>query len=94
MNPILHTDGLPRYQDIRPEHIGPAVDTLLARNEEALARLRDDPAAPTWDNFVAPLEDAVEAMARAWNQVSHLNAVVNTPELREAYNANLPKVTM
>ncbi len=94
MNPILHTDGLPRYQDILPEHIGPAVDTLIARNEAALDRLRQDTAAPTWANFVAPLEDAIESMARAWNQVSHLNAVVNTPELREAYNANLPKVTM
>ena len=94
MNPILHLDGLPRYQEIRPEHIGPAIDTLIARNQVALDALRHDPAPPTWNTFVQPLEDAIEAMARAWNQVAHLNAVVNTPELREAYNANLPKVTM
>ncbi len=94
MNPILHLDGLPRYQEIRPEHIGPAVDELIVRNQAALDALRQDAASPTWSNFVQPLEDAIEAMSRAWNQVAHLNAVVNTPELREAYNANLPKVTM
>jgi oligopeptidase A len=51
------------------------------------------PQAPTWDNFVAPLADAGDRLARAWGQISHLNAVVNTPELREAYNLNLPKIT-
>src|SRR5690606_15558579 len=49
--------------------------------------------AGTWDGFVSPLEDATERRWRAWGQVQHLQAVVNTPELREAYNANLPKVT-
>jgi oligopeptidase A len=48
---------------------------------------------PTWDDFVAPLEDANEKLHRAWGQVGHLNAVMNSPELREVYNANLPKVT-
>ena len=47
----------------------------------------------TWDDFVAPLEDANERLGRAWGQVAHLNAVIDSPALREAYNANLPKVT-
>ena len=93
MNPLLALDGLPRFADLRPEHIGPAVDALLLSNRTTLDALRADQAPPTWDNFVLPLEDAIETMARAWSQVGHLNAVVNTPELREAYNAALPKVT-
>jgi oligopeptidase A len=52
-----------------------------------------DTATPTWDNFVAPLEDANERLSRAWGQVSHLHSVADAPELREAYNANLPKIT-
>lgn len=93
MNPLLALDGLPSFAELRPEHIGPAIDSLVADNAAALEALRRDSAPPTWDNFVRPLEDAVERIARAWGQVAHLNAVVNTPELREAYNANLPKVT-
>ncbi len=48
---------------------------------------------PTWDNFVLPLADSIDRLARAWGQVAHLNAVLNTPGLREAYNLNLPKIT-
>ena len=42
---------------------------------------------------MAPLEEANERLARAWGQVGHLNAVMNSPELRDTYNANLPKLT-
>src|SRR5258707_12815151 len=50
-------------------------------------------AAPTWEAFVAPLEDANERIGRAWGQGSHLHAVLDSPPLRGAYNANLPKLT-
>ncbi|PJJ96786.1 oligopeptidase A [Lysobacteraceae bacterium NML91-0213] len=91
-NPLLDFSALPRFDAIRPEHIAPAIDTLLADAEAAVAHATT--AAPvTWDGFVEPLHDATERLGRAWNQVGHLNAVVNTPQLREAYNAALPKVT-
>ena len=91
-NPLLDFSGLPRFEAIRPEHVGPAIDALLEQAEAAVKAA--ELAAPvTWDNFVTPLEDATERLWRAWGQVGHLQAVVNTPELREAYNANLPKVT-
>src|SRR5690606_40842884 len=84
--------GRPRFSEVRPEPIGPAID---ARIEQAGAAVKQagtvSPA--SWDSFATPLEDATERLWRAWGQVSHLQAVVNTPELREAYNANLPKVT-
>lgn len=56
-------------------------------------RLAAEDSAPTWEDFVTPLDDAVERLRRAWGQVSHLNAVANSAELREVYNANLPRVT-
>jgi oligopeptidase A len=93
MNPLLDLSGLPRFSDIRPEHVSPAVDQLLDANRALLDTLVADTATPTWDNFVAPLEDANERLSRAWGQVSHLHSVADAPELREAYNANLPKIT-
>ncbi|PPU94160.1 M3 family metallopeptidase [Xanthomonas albilineans] len=91
-NPLLDFSGLPRFDAIQPEHIGPAIDTLLAQAQAAVAAA--ERIAPLrWDTFVTPLDDATESLSRAWGQVVHLQAVVNTPTLREAYNANLPKVT-
>src|SRR6476646_2269255 len=91
MNPLLDFSGLPRFSEIKPEHVTPAVDELLAAGRSTLAAVAH--AAPTWDAFVAPLEDANERIGRAWGQVSHLHAVMDSPALREAYNANLPKIT-
>jgi oligopeptidase A len=93
MNPLLDFSGLPRFADINPDHVTPAVDQLLAENRSLIARLAAPDVAATWDDFVEPLEDASERVARAWGQVGHLNAVMNSPELRDAYNANLPKIT-
>ena len=93
MNPLLDFSGLPRFADFKPEHVAPAVEQLLTENRALIARLTADPAAATWDNFVGPLADANERLHRAWGQVGHLNAVMNSPALREAYNANLPHIT-
>jgi oligopeptidase A len=93
MNPLLDFSGLPRFADFKPADVAPAVDQLLAENRALIARLAADPATPDWNNFVGPLEDANERLHRAWGQVGHLNAVMNSPELREAYNTNLPKIS-
>ena len=91
-NPLLAASDLPLFDQIRPEHVEEAIDTLLAAARAAVAAARALPQVD-WDNFVVPLDDATERLYRAWGQVSHLQSVLNTPELRAAYNANLPKVT-
>lgn len=91
-NPLLDYSGLPHFDAIRPEHIAPAIDRLLAEAEAAV-KTAETVAPVTWETFVVPLDDATERLARAWNQVAHLEAVTNTPALRSAYNAQLPKVT-
>ncbi len=93
MNPLLDFSGLPRFAQIKPEHIAPAIAQLLAENRALLTKLTSDLTAPTWQNFVAPMEDANERLSRAWGPAGHLNAVMNSPELREAYNATLPMIT-
>jgi oligopeptidase A len=91
MNPLLDFSGLPRFSDIKPEHVAPAIDELLAAARAAVEAAQRAPA--TWEAFVAPLEDANERLSRAWGQVAHLHAVMDNPPLREAYNAALPKIS-
>jgi oligopeptidase A len=93
MNPLLDYSGLPRFADIQPHHVAPAMDQLLTENQTLVQQLLADSAPPTWQNFVLPMEDANERVSRAWGPVGHLNAVMNSPELREVYNATLPKIT-
>jgi oligopeptidase A len=92
-NPLLDFTGLPRFDAIRPEHIVPALETLLARSRSAVETVANDASPPTWDNVVVPTEEPLEHLDRAWSAVRNLNAVVNTPAIRDAYNASLPKVT-
>jgi oligopeptidase A len=92
-NPLLDLEGLPRFEAFRPEHVTPAIETLLERARDAVARAQDPAIASTWEDFVAPLEAATERLGRAWGMVGHLNGVADTPALRAVYNENLPKVT-
>jgi oligopeptidase A len=90
-NPLLDFSGLPRFAEIKPAHVTPAVELLLSDGRSTVQAALGSP--PTWDQFIAPLEDANERVARAWGQVAHLHAVMDNPELREVYNANLPRIT-
>ena len=92
-NPLLDFEGLPRFREILPEHVGPAVDALLAEARTTIENVAGNAGTPTWESFVEPLAATHDRLDRAWGQVGHLNAVVNTVALREAYNTNLPKVT-
>lgn len=92
-NPLLDFSGLPHFAEIQVEYITPAMNALLKENRALLEQIRNDPSTPTWQNFVQPVVDANERLSRAWGQVSHLNAVMNNPQLREAYNENLPLIT-
>ncbi len=93
MNPLLDFSALPRFSQIKPEHVIPAVDQLLAENKTLVDALAASAEAPTWATFVQPMEDANERLSRAWGPVSHLNSVMNSAELRAAYNDCLPKIT-
>jgi oligopeptidase A len=92
-NPLLDFRDLARFDAIRPVHVTPAVDALLAECRVAVATITDPATPATWAAVVEPLDDAIERLSRAWGNVSYLNAVMDTPDLREQYNANLPKLT-
>ncbi len=63
-NPLLDFSGLPRFSEIRPEHVAPAIDQLLAGAEAAVAGA-ESVSPVTWEAFAVPLEDATERLARA-----------------------------
>jgi len=92
-NPLLDFSGLPRFAEIKPEHVAPAIEQLLGECRALIVRLLADASMPTWQNFIVPMEDAHERLSRAWGPVGHLNSVMNSPEMREAYNAALPLMT-
>jgi oligopeptidase A len=92
-NPLLDFSGLPRFGEIRPEHVTPALDVLLADAQAAIDHALDPHTPATWADVVEATEQATEPLSRAWGIVGHLNAVADTPELRAAYGENLPRVT-
>jgi len=93
-NPLLQDFDLPPYSAIRPEHVEPAIDTLLADNRVAMQALLAQPAASLdWATLVVGLDELGERLSRAWSPVRHLNSVCNSPELRAAYEACLPKLS-
>ena len=92
-NPLLDFSNLPRFDQIRPEHVTPAIEGLIKDAAAVVAQLEAPSDQVTWDSFVVPLEEATERLGRAWGVVNHLNHVADTPELRAAYNENQPKIT-
>ncbi|MBW0447546.1 M3 family metallopeptidase [Paraburkholderia phenoliruptrix] len=92
-NPLLDFSDLPRFGEIRPEHVTPALDVLLADAAAAVERAAAPITPASWADVVEPVERATEPLSRAWSIVGHLNAVADTPELRAVYGENLPRVT-
>jgi oligopeptidase A len=91
--PLLDFSGLPRFQDFHPDHVAPAIEVLLAEAKASLDNVCAADTTVSWQTVVEPLEAATERLSRAWGVVGHLNAVADSESLREAYNAQLPKVT-
>ena len=93
-NPLLKTNGLPAFQLIKPGHIEPAIDYLLQENRQLIAALlKENDGNYTWDNTLQILEELDDRLNRAWSPASHLHSVADNEELREAYNACLPKLS-
>ena len=92
-NPILFRDSLPLFDQIKPSHISPAIEGMLKEANSLIHSLKVMGGSISWENFVEPIEMVSEKISRAWGQIEHLNAVVNSDDLRKAYNDNLIKLT-
>lgn len=92
-NPLLDTTSLPRFEDIKAEHVLPAVTELIAANRQKLRLLLEQTSPAEFDSIVAPLEEMDHQLSRAWSSVSHLQSVLGSREWRDAYNQALPLLT-
>ena len=92
-NPLLDFTGLPKFSAIRPQHVEPALNQVLAENRAQVERLLAVTREFTWADFVQPLEDMDERLGRMWSPATHLNAVMDSEALREVYNRCLPKLS-
>lgn len=92
-NPLLNLTDLPPFGAIKPKHVEPAIDQILADNRAAIESLLKSDTPASWNSVMQPLENFEDRLARAWSPLSHMNSVVNSDELRDAYNACLPKLS-
>lgn len=89
-NPLLNFNDLPLFSKIKPEHVLPAVTTTLEKCREVVTEMVSNQDNLTWDSFCAPLDEVHDQLDKVWSPVSHMNSVVNTKELRAAYEECLP----
>ena len=92
-NPLLEENTLPPFHLVKPEHVESAIDQLLAEARGKTDKLLDASDQYSWDNLIEPLENIDDRLNKAWSPVSHMNSVVNSDQLRDAYNACLPKLS-
>lgn len=89
-NPLLNFIDLPPFSQIKPEHVKPAIEQAIADCRAEIEQALDGNNEPTWDNLVAPIEEVDDKLSRIWSPVSHMNSVINSDELRDAYESCLP----
>jgi len=92
-NPLLEITELPQFSKIRPEHVEPAIDQLLAEARQTIERQLQTGGPYTWQTLIEPIDAAEDRLNKAWSPVSHMNSVVNSEAMRDAYNACLGKLS-
>ena len=92
-NPLLNFSGFPHFSEVKPEHLKPALELCIKHCKEKVESLTKTYGSnPSWDNLMAPLEEADDELSRVWSVAGHLNNVCNTEELRKAYDECIPLV--
>jgi oligopeptidase A len=93
LNPLLDTSSLPRFGDIRPHHVLPAVEQLIRDHRRKLNTLLDDQSDLNFESLVVPVELMEHELGRVWSPVTHLQSVLGSRDWRDAYNQALPLLT-
>ncbi|OZG73267.1 oligopeptidase A [Hahella sp. CCB-MM4] len=91
-DPVLSDPQLPTFSSISPDRIKPELLELLNSNRQRIAKLVENPEA-TWDTLAQPMDDMSDQLNQMWSPVSHLNSVLNSDALREAYNGCIPELS-
>ena len=89
-NPLLQPTSLPQFSKIKPEHIKPAVEQAIEQCKTKIAEVLANNTEFTWANLVAPIDEVDDVLGKLWSPISHMNSVVSSDKLRDAYESCLP----
>jgi len=89
-NPLLEQTSLPQFLKIKPEHVKPAVEQAIKDCKETIEQVLNTTDHFTWSSLIEPIEEVDDRLSKLWSPVSHMNSVVNSDELRDAYESCLP----
>jgi len=89
-NPLLDFTDLPPFSEIQPEHVKPAVEQAIADCRIKIEQVLGGNSHPSWESICEPLAEVDDRLSRIWSPVSHMNSVVNSSRLRDAYESCLP----
>ncbi|MCJ8292861.1 MAG: oligopeptidase A [Colwellia sp.] len=89
-NPLLVSSELPAFSKIKPEHVKPAVEQAISDCKKVIEQVLADNDVFTWQNLVMPIDDIDDVLSKLWSPVSHMNSVLSSDELRDAYESCLP----
>ncbi|MCH8248442.1 MAG: oligopeptidase A, partial [Proteobacteria bacterium] len=92
-NPLLDTSSLPRFGEISPDHVLPAIEQIISDHRKQLDALLDETSEPSFDSLVVPVELMEHELGRVWSPVIHLQSVLGSRDWREAYKQALPLLT-
>jgi len=92
-NPLLDTSSLPRFDEINPDHVLPAIQQLISSHRKQLNALLAENTAPDFESLVVPIELMEHELGRVWSPVTHLQSVLGSHDWREAYKQALPLLT-
>lgn len=92
-NPLLDTSSLPRFGEISPDHVLPAIEQIISDHRKRLNALLDETGEPSFDSLVVPVELMEHELGRVWSPVIHLQSVLGSRDWREAYKQALPLLT-
>ena len=90
---VWDATSLPEFSKVDPASVPAELDALLEKNRADIDAIVTHNVHPTWDSLVVPLDEIDDRLGQFWSPISHLNSVKNSPEIREAYNACLPKLS-
>ena len=96
-NPLLSPwpgpyGGLPPFDVARVEHLAPALEAAMAEQLAAMERLTANPAPPTFENTLAPLERSGRELERAYTVYGVFATALSTPEFQAVEREMEPKL--
>lgn len=92
-NPLLTFTDLPPFSAITADDVKPAIESAIQACRDCIEHVLKDNDTPSWDNLIAPIEEADDKLSQAWSPVSHMNSVVSSEDLRNAYESCLPMLS-